>query len=189
MFTDNDSPSLWSKETLEEKVGYLSQQWWTNINKVWEELPVYARRQARRVGAAATFLGVQFYILDETLNLKVPSQVSFRVLAVGDACVFQIRNDAVLCTNQKHNQRGLDNLQIHDGSFQVGDLFLLATDALAEWFICSYIKGEKPWRKIQEISRSEEFEVLIERLREKQVIFDDDTTLMVVKVLAKRKKC
>ena len=200
VFTDIERPDCRTKEALAEIVNVLSKQWWDSIYSQWDNLPVFSRRQASRVGAATTFLGVVFDPPNEIQYYGV-KKGSWQALAVGDTCLFQIRKDellicfplkkckdfgmtpTVLGTNERINQRGLDDLKIYKESYQVGDTFLLTTDALAEWFVCAYRRKERPWRKIQTLTTQEEFTFWISQLRQEKVIRDDDTTLMVIRVL------
>src|SRR5205085_485746 len=92
-----------------------------------------------------------------------PPQVwKWRGIAVGDSCAFQIRDDKLitsfpisnagefnsrpilLCSNPANNTGVWPEVRIQEGDCKVGDLFILATDAVAKWFLDQYEAGGKP---------------------------------------------
>ncbi|QXD17175.1 protein phosphatase 2C domain-containing protein [Rhodocaloribacter litoris] len=101
------------------------------------ELPWYAAEKARE-GAAAAFLG-----------LSLRHDGTWHALAVGDCCLLVVRGGAVhLCWPLDapgqfhhrpvlvHSRPGTETpVTVRAGTWQPGDRFLLATDALAAWLM------------------------------------------------------
>jgi hypothetical protein len=145
-------------------------------------------------GAASTFLEISFSL--EGNKIKE----SFSALAIGDSCLFQVRNDelvtafplnssaefdtspSLISSNPKQN----DNLQekiayLENQSVITGDRFFLITDALASWFFQEHEKGTKPWEIIRERAiHKSGFVDWIEEIRENKLIRNDDVTLMIL---------
>jgi serine/threonine protein phosphatase PrpC len=199
--SDDLSFRWWSTDSIEKRVAALSQQWVASIQ--WDELPWYKVEKARQ-GAFSTFLGVEFEPTNEILTWGANSEGRWHALAVGDTCLFQIREDKLeaafplekaedfglapplLGTNRRYNRHSLKHLvkSPHDKTYKPGDIFLLATDALAQWFIGASERGEKPWKKMLQYSTQLEFEQSVDSLRQEQAIRNDDVTLLIVRVKA-----
>lgn len=128
---------------------------------------------------------------------------SWRALAVGDSCLFHIRKDELESTfpinhSSDFNNRpallsslsgrnsalwGDRNIAQIEGTWKVGDEFLLVTDALAEWFLSELESGSSPFQMInQRVVRPRngrnEFYKWITEIREAKTIKNDDTTLV-----------
>ena len=115
-----------------------------------EPLPWYLEERFNQ-GAFATFLGV---VVDEG---------NWQALAVGDSCLFHIRDGAMLlafplthsgqfgnspwligsrtATDEVPLRRGLRA----SGDHQPGDRLRLMTDALSRWFLHAVEVGQQPW--------------------------------------------
>jgi hypothetical protein len=215
---------LWSKalaqaylhevpDTTEEAVAaWLSrpmENWNNSIH--WERLKWYQVEKARH-GAFSTLLGITFdqpalehrlgvsnSAANATADDRVRHNNSWSAIAVGDACLFQIREDGLLChfpvayssdfgvtppllsTRSQYNLRSLHELKTQSGSYQVGDLFILATDAVAEWFLRQIESNQKPWQQLTSLDQ-QSFLTFIQGLREQQEISNDDVTLLLVSV-------
>lgn len=120
----------------------------------------------------------------------------WRALAIGDCCLFQIRADALLVafpidraeqfgsrplllsSNPARNERVWDSVAQAEGDVQPGDLFLLASDALAHWFLNEMEAGNRPWNALNALRSHTEFEALVARLRRDQAMRNDDVTLV-----------
>ena len=64
-------------------------------------------------------------------------------------------------------------------SIRSGDILVLATDAVSQWFLDSYLKGQKPWKKMEKnMGKMEEF---IEKLRHDKKIENDDVTFIMIR--------
>ncbi len=167
----------------------------------WDELPWYAEQKAREVGGLATFLGFTLDAADEDA-----ATARWTALAVGDACLLHFRNrsvltrfpvegadgfgttPALLATRPEHNRALLEagELQTTGGACQPGDLFLLATDALAEWLYrlpdLENARNDLPdWQTLSGLLE-EDFVAVVEQLRARSAIRNDDVTLLVMRV-------
>ena len=103
-----------------------------------------------------------------------PSGGLWTALAVGDACLFQIRQDelaarfpiesadeigynpVLLCTVATKNQRVWEQAGRlrRTGEWLPGDRFFLMTDALAHWFLTLVESGAQPWHTLTELAKS-----------------------------------
>jgi hypothetical protein len=88
-------------------------------------------------------------------------------LAVGDACLFQVRDDRLVfcfpvqkavdfnntpplvCSQSRPPARPTAPLRWCVRRWNEGDIFLLMTDALARWFLSDYESGAQPWQEIR----------------------------------------
>jgi len=126
---------------------------------------------------------------------------SWNAYAVGDSCLFQIRNKALIfkfpiessndfgnrpfliSSDQSSNNRLDDFKKTYIGTWQRGDRFYLMTDALAHWFIEMEETGTYPWTMLGEFQEPDtqlKFEEYIDLLRERRKIKNDDTTLISI---------
>ena len=178
-----------SIENLVEKLPALRKQWLLDATKV--PLPWYAEAKLER-GAFATLLGVWF-------DLK---KQQFQSMAIGDCCLFQIRNDALRLTfpnwqaaDFSNNPFLLSTKKVDDAelpkyihelkeqSLIAGDKFLLMSDALAHWFVRECAQNAKPWQLLFGFSGEKGvliFENWLNERRMAQNIKNDDTTLLVI---------
>jgi serine/threonine protein phosphatase PrpC len=167
-------------------------------------VPWYLEEKIRR-GAHATFVGLS---IRET-DAKRPQGGSWRVLAIGDSCLFHVRDGALLTvapmsTSDEFNNHphlistdpatgfGMNASRptVISGEWQPNDEFYLVTDALAEWALGKHEAGRPPWtlfRRLGENGGSNgvgqgRFEDLVSKLREKDGLHNDDTTLLRVEL-------
>ena len=149
----------------------------------WYEEPGLAR------GAYATVL---------SLTLRGSTSMDWYCLATGDACVFQVRNgdllaahpltcsgdfgtSPVLVPSRPVNWEAVKSkTQARAGTWEDGDLFLLATDALGAWFLAEVEQGAKPWDELRDLGTDEQppFEEWVANQRDQGRLKDDDTTLV-----------
>jgi hypothetical protein len=166
----------------------------------WEDMAWYADQKAREVGGLATLLGFH-------LEQDAPLPGMWHALAVGDACLLHLRDRAVLTrfpvleatafdatptllsTHPAHNETLQDGEDIHVmyGSCRAGDIFLLATDALAEWlYTIPSLHDETSdlpdWHTLTTLLE-EDFEAVINQLRTHHALRNDDVTLLVLRVV------
>jgi protein phosphatase 2C-like protein len=145
-------------------------------------------------GAFSTFLGL---VVEET---------PWHALAVGDSCLFQVRQSELL--RALPITRAVDfgnapwligsrtspeevphkNGVRQQGDWLPNDRFWLMTDALAQWFLGGIEKGGKPWLALEPLLHSaggedaarEAFAAWIEGLRAARQLRNDDVTLLAV---------
>lgn len=191
--------STWAELLVE---GYVRQpgawqRWLGCARASWQgrlqgrELPWYAEAK-RQEGAFSTLLGVAF----------APGQGGWRAEAVGDSCLFQVRagqlrrafpcrrsedfdnRPSLLGSHAAPPGRVGDNGRTHrcrtHGAWAKGDLLLLATDALAQWFLREVEEGRQPWRLLADLDGQDAFAECVGALREADAIRNDDVTFLFV---------
>ena len=159
----------------------------------WSRIPWHGEAKTR-AGALATLLGL-------TICRKPgPSQgLHWRAVAVGDSCMFLVRQDelflsfplddaaqfdntpALLCSNPANNGRISDEVQRIEGYCHAGDMIILASDALAAWFLAQNAAGQKPWQTLLALTQAQ-WEAWLQSQREAGAIQNDDTTLMIARI-------
>jgi hypothetical protein len=167
----------------------LQQRWAQEVDSL--ELSWFAETK-REQGAFATFLGVVLKPADDSRS------GAWSALAIGDSCLFQVRDDALLkafpltrSTDFGNQPRllgsrpanpGHDQLQ-ERGRWHAGDRLLLMTDALAQWFLHRIEQGQKPWRALEHMLAENQDatpDVWIEKLRDQDGLRNDDVTLILI---------
>lgn len=184
------------KDNWSEWLNPLQTQWLEKLVEVKKDptLPWYIKGLKNNNCASATFVG---------LKLHPPNQEGekrWEALAVGDSCLFRIN----LPTNQLDSyplKKSQDfktttecchslpeykscSPEYYQGSYEEGDIFILATDALAEWMLKTSENHQEKWKELLTINNQKEFERIIEELREEKLIKNDDTTLVRVNISA-----
>lgn len=167
------------------------QREWADIVDA-KDLPWFGKNKVQK-GAHATFLGLTFS------REKGPWR-TWRALAVGDACMFIVRNDQCEETFPISHAEDFSNspslvasLSIYSASLSArehrregtcceGDRFWLMTDALAHWFLKQREAEQKPWHQMEpflfrEPSQSA-FAAWVQELRETSQLRNDDVTLV-----------
>jgi len=154
--------------------------------------------EKRQLGAFATLLG---------LSLKKPQgerEGRWKAVAVGDACIFQVRDDCLLTAfpitrsadfgNRpallgsralvKVQADAWENAQQNIGKWQAGDRFFLMTDAFAEWFLRRDEDQRKPWqsleRRMTEPNAVDALTAYVKELWRDKELKNDDVTLVVI---------
>ncbi len=193
----------------------LQKEWHASIN--WERLPWYAEEKAR-TGAFATLLGVKFMAPKEEekpsffsklfrgFSKPKPSSLRWRAIAVGDSNMFQIRNNTLLhkwpielaaqfdsrpvllSSNPKKNAPVWQEVKHLEGDYQHNDTFILATDALAKWFLQQFEAGNRPWNTLGAIKSEDEYASFITKLRKSSSLRNDDTTMVIFNWVDKPKE-
>ncbi len=160
----------------------------------WDRIPWHGEAKAR-AGALATLLGL-------TISRTAGSSRSldWQAVAVGDSCLFLVRQDelitsfplddagqfdntpALLCSNPANSSRGRKAIRQTRGTCQTGDRFILASDALACWFLAQHAVAEKPWKALLALDAAH-WEAWVQAKRRDHRMRNDDATLIVVTVL------
>ncbi len=76
-------------------------------------------------------------------------------------------------------------VKVASGDLRDGDTLFLMTDALACWFLAEHERGLSPWTELPGSLSGEgraAFEALIDRLRARKAIRNDDVTLLQLSV-------
>jgi serine/threonine protein phosphatase PrpC len=166
--------------------GALQQRWLAAIDQ--QALPWYLEEKFKE-GAYATFLGLAFAPADGGAARP------WEAVAIGDSCLFHVRKDALLTAFPLERadefgtypnligsrQRANVAASIASGGLERGDLLLLMTDALSEWFLHEYETGATPWSELVRL-READFAQWVDALRESNWIKNDDVTLLVVEI-------
>lgn len=71
-----------------------------------------------------------------------------------------------------------DHLRHISGSLEPGSEFVLATDALAHWFLSSDRAKEKPWAELNRVATNDDFARLVKDLRGAGRLRNDDCTMV-----------
>jgi hypothetical protein len=179
----------------------LSHEWADEID--FAQLPWYKEEKAR-LGAFSTFLGLQFDQNPRSGNGH-SAKGTWRALALGDACLFHIRDDQLLSptpfpiasskefgvtpplisTDARYTRKSLTHLKTASGYYEAGDTFVLATDAIAQWLMCTYEEGGQPWNEIG-LMEEPAFQEFVSNLRRARAMRNDDVTLLVIRVEGSR---
>lgn len=193
-------------KTRREITAWLS-RWLEPLQEKWRNsidgntLPWYARNKFRR-GAYATFLGLQFE--DPTITLNNP--IHWRAIAIGDSVLFKLRGNrmkiafplkhskdfgyspALISSRRLGNEDIWGEVHTKPGIGRPGDVFILATDALAKWLLAQQENGVNPWKIIKNISEDDSFVKLVQEERDGNRLQNDDTSLAIIKILAGKNK-
>jgi hypothetical protein len=192
---------LWARLLVDEFVHGAADAIWPDwivpLQKRWTDavrlpadsdpLPWYLEDRYNQ-GAFATFLGLSV------------SDGGWQALAVGDSCLFQVREgDLRVAFPLTHSTQfgnspwlvgsrtAADAVPLHRaahllGDGRPGDVLWLMTDALACWFLTATERGEQPWRFLEELAGEPEwrFADWVNRMRDQRQLRNDDTTLVAV---------
>ena len=170
--------------------------WLESCRSAWLEMIDYPKTRITQrlkidnLGAAATFLGFRLEAIPTT-----PGAYVWRAEAAGDSCLLWVRDAQLVATfpltrgpQFKQAPLLLRTKRIvqplfaqASGTCRTGDLFLLATDAVSHWLIDEHIRGPADWSRFESIEQAV-WEEEIERLRDRNLIVNDDCTLIAVRV-------
>ena len=141
---------------------------------------------AKENGSTTTFLG--------GVIKKKKKKKKICLWAVGDTNIFQIRQNKIndlfpikilsgftaktFAITSFLDKNNIDFLYT-EWAIQSGDVLVLATDAFSHWFLDSYLKGQRPWKKMEKnMGKMDEF---IEKLRHDKKIENDDVTFIMIR--------
>lgn len=201
--SESSFASLWAKLLVEGFVaareGRTTIGWLPPLQQRWAEAVDHLEldwfgEEKRQQGAFATFLGISFKKPQEGKEGR------WKALAVGDSCLFQVRDNArceafPLSSSADFGNRpkmlgsrgkgdALAQATVKLGKWQPGDRFFLMTDALAQWFLRQDEEKHKPWlalgRKMVQKDATTTMTAYVEELRRKGELRNDDTTLLVI---------
>ena len=149
-----------------------------------------------RRGAYATIVGVRL--------LDGDTEGAMAAWALGDACLFQIRDDALAAAFPLDDpatfginpalapSRPIDagkvtaHIEYLETNWRSGDVLLLASDAVACWFLTEAATGRTPWRTLCALDTAEgigDFASWIEDRRASGSMRNDDSTLLRIHLL------
>lgn len=177
---------------LRNRLTLVQEQW--KKQYITSGLPWYALQKAQK-GAFTTLLGLCLHRGKPGKNF---SWGYWTATAIGDTCLFQIRDKECICTFPLENPEQFGNSPMlissmasfgtvssyerttHKG-WRLGDIFYIATDALAEWMVRD--KDSKPWQQIDryllDIEPSQGREWMGAMIYDKKVRNDDITVVRI----------
>ena len=160
----------------------------------WDRIPWHGEAKTR-AGALSTLLGVTL-----SLGSAPTGNIRWRGLAVGDSCLFVIRDDALwlsfpldrpeqfgnspslICSNVNRNGSLWERVDLHEGTCLPGDLLMFASDALALWMLQKNQSGGKPWEELLRLNSEAQWANWVEAQRNDRTLKNDDTTLVYLRV-------
>ena len=160
----------------------------------WDRIPWHGEAKTQS-GALATLLGL-------TIDARPdgPGELCWRAAAIGDSCLFLIRQDEVMlsfplddatrfnnrpdlvCSNPENNRGISERLRHHSGRCTPGDVFILASDAVSRWMLRGWEANRKPWHSILALSGGREAAAWAREQRRMGSLGNDDTTLVIAQV-------
>ena len=180
-----------TEESMCEWLALAQQEWHVGIP--WDRIPWHGEAKAR-AGAFATLLGLTI-----AAGPGRSAGFSWQAVAVGDSCLLVVRDGrlslsfpledaaqfdnspALVCSNPDNAGELWENVRQSDGECVSGDSFILASDALACWFLDRDAAGEKPWETILALDASG-WVAWVEDQRRAGLMRNDDTTLVIISV-------
>ena len=181
-----------TEDSLNEWLRPSRKQWREGVP--WDRIPWHGEAKARS-GAFATLLGLTVKAAPDDNG-----QLSWQAVAVGDCCFFIVRDDrlllsfpldeasqfdnnpALICSNPDSAGELREEVNLRNGECATGDLLILASDALACWFLAGSAGGEKPWEALAALDSSG-WDAWIEEQRGAGLLRNDDTTLVMIEVV------
>ena len=158
----------------------------------WDRIPWHGEAKAR-AGSFATLLGLSLSAANE------PGALLWEAAAVGDSCLFLVREDHLLvsfplddparfdnnpplvCSNPVNMGPLWDRVRRTGGECFPGDRFILASDALSAWFLARHASGEVPWETLEKLDASDRDPWVADQRRTRGVR-NDDITLVIAQV-------
>jgi hypothetical protein len=170
------------------------------IRNEWKEqvsqkpLPWYAEIKLEK-GAFSTIIGLW-------INYK---KSSFNCFAIGDCCIFHLRNDEILASFPIEEEIEFSNnpflvstkiddddkivehfRELKNQKIRKGDYLFVMSDALACWFMNKIKTNDRPWETLIGFtgeSLDNSFEEWLKSKRDEKEIKNDDTTLLTIEIL------
>jgi hypothetical protein len=171
-----------------QRAGVAAKRWSADVFA--RDLPWHALERAQ-AGAAAAVAGVE---LSESVR-------AWSAFALGDSCLFHVRservvrmlpeyriedfgNNPLLISTAPSNNAGLASVyHSSSGQYELGDCFVLATDAASEAILRLTQRDGGIAEFLRALSSGEsEAREFIEQLRETNELRDDDVAVVAVKV-------
>ncbi|WP_239331942.1 hypothetical protein [Frankia sp. CiP3] len=188
-------PEVWSRLLVDsfvtehadplapEILPHLRSRWWGHVAK--PNLPWYATAKLME-GADSTFLGL---LVDSAEGV-------YHAVSLGDSCLFHIRRQEILWVGPVDHADGFGRFPELVSSragaprqqpteftttYQDGDIFLLATDAVSAFLLKIYERHQRVPPLGTFVNSRERFARFVARHRHRGQLANDDTTLCVVR--------
>jgi hypothetical protein len=169
------------------------------------EIDRYVEERERRGAPIAWYEepGLAKGAFSTVLSVEMFRRGSWRASALGDSCVFQVRNEYVLRSFPLHSADAFSNyppllpscaaaddtvrrnVTVCGGDWERGDAFYVMTDALAAWFLRANDAGERPWEALRDLGTPDldlNFSSWVNSKRDEGTLHNDDTTLVRVDI-------
>jgi protein phosphatase 2C-like protein len=205
--TETSFSGIWAKQlvrafcrgmsdtrAISKGMGSLREHWHKIVSR--RPLPWYAEEKIRS-GAFAAIAGL---VLEDGAQAK--GQGSWKAIAIGDSCVFHVRNKKVLtCFPVKKSEDFTNSPQLLSsnnpvddgdkarllkisGGWLEGDTFYLMTDAIACWFMKQIEANFVPARELADLTDgdSNPFRLWLKDLRDHQSVRNDDVTILRIEI-------
>ncbi len=187
-----------------EHISKSSQDWLRPLQENWRQyyLSKVSGSRKRNWWEAGSETKDHGYATFVGLRIQHPTSAGERkweAVAVGDSCLFKIdRKNSKLKTFPLEKSSDFKSVAkcVHSlpeyssfspsfikGLYKEGDIFLLATDALAQWIFKDSSRNGDRWKQIIELTTPEDFVSFINHLRQDNLIKNDDTTLARIKIV------
>jgi len=174
--------------------GWLKTQqeiWNNNID--WNNIPFHGYNKAKMTGGLATFLGIYFF----------PDKPIWKGIAFGDCNLFQYMssgeylydwkpidyseqfgsNPVALSSISPKPELMLNHIAEIGDKYRKGDVFFLATDALAACLLKEIESSSNPIKdRLLTLKTPDEFETLVNELRSEKKLKNDDTSLIIIEI-------
>jgi hypothetical protein len=182
---------------IQERIHLLAERWHHIVFR--RPLAWYAEEKAR-LGAFATFLGLQI----STQKNQPAGSGFWQATAIGDSCFFLIHRDeihiswpvvhsecfnnspALLGSRNIYNDAVWRQVLFQQGMWHEGDLLILATDALAAWFLKEVENNRKPWNELAGFMIESEPAISFRRwaaqMQAEKEMRNDDVTCLIVQL-------
>ena len=191
-FCEENTLSL-EQESWEEWIEPLRQKWLQQVSSTVQETKRYISidQLSKSAPAASTFVGLE---IDRKKSV-------WKAMIIGDSCLFHVRDSKLkesylIKKSENFTNRpdifasfakdSLDEPVFRTGQVKTGDIFILATDALAKWIIQHEEEGKfsdalKRLIKIEANSKKQ-FNDFVEEARETDGIRldNDDVALLLI---------
>jgi hypothetical protein len=188
-------PTIMASRASRARRSKAFRRWIDGLQASWLEevsnkpLPWYAEHKLT-TGAHAALVGIRV--------CSSETELRWEAIAVGDCNLFVVENDELrvgmpiqkaedfgvtpflIGTTQAANARLLDFLVFDSGSAGASAEFFVMSDALAQWFLAANERNQCPWRALRKLSCDVQFRRFVNRLRSRQWIRNDDTTLIML---------
>jgi len=184
-----DSPLGFGDDGLLSWTDSVAYRWSEAIP--WQALSVFQKAKARE-GSASTLVGLEL-----TTSSRRPTAGTWRCLALGDSCLFQVSGDRLaeklpvsrsadfglhtplLYTERDSNRQNIPAAVRWHGTWQQGDCFFLLTDAIAQWFLREDERGAAPWKTLISLDEAG-FSAFVKEKRARHQMRQDDVTAFMV---------
>ena len=190
----------WAMSEVRPLEMYDFRAWVAAQGGIWHDawkdkkLPWYAEAKERD-GSFAAFVG---------LKLETRPRPRWRALALGDSCLFHWHGDKLLramplddakkftatpplvASRPAQHEAAFAKTVMLTDDLRAGDVFWLASDAIAAWLLRAWAEEDPLAARLQELlceKRPQELNELIEHQRLAKLLRDDDVALARIEVL------